>query len=134
MVHLHRNSQRLYQCKESLKQLLVAENGDLHGNLKLYCIVFLRLRKLFEHKCHDKCIVKTPVPRLGPFCWLPGYGRVPDARDYKACQSPHSEMVGRISLARDSNPGPFDPESDALTVRPLAISEAMLLKFSLSPH
>ena len=48
-------------------------------------------------------------------------GRVPDAWDYKACQSPHSEMVGRISLARDSNPGPFDPESDALTVRPLAI-------------
>ena len=53
--------------------------------------------------------------------YLVMYGRVPDARDYKACQSPHSEMVGRISLARDSNPGPFDPESDALTVRPLAI-------------
>ena len=54
--------------------------------------------------------------------YLVMYGRVPDARDYKACQGPHSEMVGRISLARDSNPGPFDPESDALTVRPLAIS------------
>ena len=52
--------------------------------------------------------------------YLVMYGRVPDARDYKACQSPHSEMVGRISLAQDSNPGPFDPESDALTVRPLA--------------
>ena len=31
-------------------------------------------------------------------------------------------MVGRISLARDSNSGPFDLESDAQTVRPLAIS------------
>ena len=102
-------------CKENNQHTMF---DFQHGIL--YCIVFLRLRKLFEHKCHDKCIVKTPVPRLGPFCWLPGYGRVPDARDYKACQSPHSEMVGRISLARDSNPGPFDPESAALTVRPLA--------------